>query len=290
MIEITGLCKSYDSFSLGPIDLHLKAGTAYGLVGPNGAGKSTLFRCIMGTVRKDNGLVRIGGKATAAGDGGWKQQIGYTGDYTPLFEHWTGAENLQAFSDYYQSWSEEKVEMLASRLDLDLSQAVGKYSTGQNTKLATILALAHNPDVLLLDEPANGLDPIARDVFMELLFEQMQNEDLTILYATHHISEIEHLADELIFISSGQILKQESTENLSESWRRITFRSCDEIGGLPNEVVRITQGQEYEVTSSDYQKTLRILERIGVESIETSKLTTEQICVHILKNTEDNIQ
>ena len=118
--------------------------------------------------------------------------------------YWTGARNLQAFSAYYPTWSAKTGQSLASRFDLDLSQVVKKYSTGQRTKLALILALAHNPELLLLDEPANGLDPVARDVFMEVLFEQMQNEELTLLYATHHVSDIEQLADQLIFLDAGR--------------------------------------------------------------------------------------
>jgi ABC-2 type transport system ATP-binding protein len=166
MLEIANLCKKYDQFSLGPIDLHLEPGSVHGLIGPNGAGKTTLYRCIIGTVRRNQGLVKVKGTLANADSGSWKQCIGYAGDCTPLFEHWTGARNLEAFAAYYQSWSEAKVQSLASRFELDLSQVAGTYSTGQRTKLAVILALAHSPDLLLLDEPASGLDPVARDEFM----------------------------------------------------------------------------------------------------------------------------
>ncbi len=287
MLEITNLCKKYDRFDLGPIDLHLEPGTVHGLIGPNGAGKTTMFRCIMGTVRRNQGLVKIGGVQADENSGSWKQRVGYAGDYTPLFEHWTGVKNLKAISAFYPTWSAKTVQTLASRFDLDLSQVVKKYSTGQRTKLALILALAHNPDLLLLDEPANGLDPVARDVFMEVLYERMQNEDLTLLFATHHVAEIERLADQLIFIGSGRILRHEVTENLVENWRKITFRTSSQIGEIPDEVSKISQGQEHEVTTSNFQTTLCFLEKLGVESIEINKLTTEQISVHILKTQMD---
>ena len=225
MLEITNLCKRYDGFALGPIDLTLERGTVHGLIGPNGAGKTTLYRSVMGTVRRDQGLVRVGGRPADASSGEWKRKIGYVGDYTPLFEHWSGARNLTAFAAFYDTWSEETAESLASRFEFDLSQKVSAYSTGQRTKLAIILALAHHPSLLLLDEPANGLDPVTRETFMEVLYEQMRNEDLTVLYATHHVSEIEHMVDQLIFISDGRILAHEPVDALVENWRKITFRT-----------------------------------------------------------------
>jgi ABC-2 type transport system ATP-binding protein len=284
MLEITNLCKRYDGFALGPIDLTLEPGTVHGLIGPNGAGKTTLYRSVMGTVRRDQGLVKVGGRRADASSGEWKQKIGYVGDYTPLFEHWSGARNLTAFAAFYDGWSEETAESLASRLELDLSKKVEAYSTGQRTKLAIILALAHHPSLLLLDEPANGLDPVTRDTFMEVLYEQMRNEDLTVLYATHHVAEIEHMVDQLIFISNGRILAHEPVDTLVENWRKITFRTSQPVGDVPYQVSRVREGDDHQVTTSSFQSALWFLESQGVECIETSKLTTEQICVHVLRN------
>ena len=121
VLDIENLCKKYESFRLGPIDMQLEEGTAYGLIGPNGAGKSTLFRCIIGTVRRNQGVIRINGSIADSGNGQWKQSIGYIGDYTPLFERWSGTRNLREFSKYYENWSDKDALAMASRLDLDLS-------------------------------------------------------------------------------------------------------------------------------------------------------------------------
>jgi ABC-2 type transport system ATP-binding protein len=284
MLEITNLRKKYDGFALGPIDLTLEPGTVHGLIGPNGAGKTTLYRSVMGTVRRDQGLVKVGGRPADASSGEWKRTIGYVGDYTPLFEHWSGARNLTAFAAFFDTWSEETAESLAARLELDLSQKVGAYSTGQRTKLAIILALAHHPSLLLLDEPANGLDPVTRATFMEVLYEQMRNEQLTVLYATHHVSEIEHMVDQLIFLSDGRVLAHEPVDTLVENWRRITFRTSQPIADVPYQVSRVRDGDDHQITTSSFQSALWFLESQGVERIETSRLTTEQICVHVLRN------
>ena len=284
MLEITNLCKSYKKFSLGPIDLKLEAGTTHGLVGANGAGKTTMFRCLMGTVRRGHGFLKVNGNIADDKSGSWKQSIGYVGDFTPFFEHWSGSRNLQALSAYYENWSDETVQSLASRFDLNLSQIVKHYSTGERSKLATIVAIAHQPALLLLDEPATGMDPVARSVFIDVLYEQMQNENLTLLYATHHVSEIENLADALIFIRAGRIIHHECQDNFVQEWRKITFRSAERIGEIPNQIFKVSHGQEYEVISDNYQNTLWFLEKSSAESIQVNRLATEEICVHILKN------
>jgi ABC-2 type transport system ATP-binding protein len=284
MLEINDLSKRYDAFTLGPIDLTLEPGTVHGLIGPNGAGKTTLFRSIMGTVRRDRGSVRIAGRPADPSSGAWRQGVGYVGDYTPLFDQWSGARNLRAFAAFYDGWSEERAASLASRLGLDLGRKAGAYSTGERTKLAVVLALAHRPGLLLLDEPANGLDPVTRETFMEILYEQMRNEELTMLYATHHVSEIEHMADQLVFIRDGRILAHEPVAALVENWRRITFRTSRPVGDIPYQVSRLREGDDHQVTTSRFESAVSFLESQGAERIETRKLTTEQICVHVLRN------
>ena len=283
MLNIGNLNKRYDSFSLGSIDLQLEEGSVYGLVGANGAGKTTLFRTVMGTVRRDAGHVSVMGKIADNNDGQWKQDIGYVGDYTPLFENSSGFRNLRMFGNFYENWSEDRARTIARRFDLDLQQKVKNYSTGQRTKFAITLALMHRPKLLLLDEPTAGLDPVSRDIFIEMLFEEIEQGGTTILYATQHVSEIEQLADEIIFLNSGQILRQDMKEDLVEHWRRITFRFSGDIGDIPNCVALKTYGLDFELVTDDHRAALDHLEKSGAESIAVSRLSIEQISVQILR-------
>jgi ABC-2 type transport system ATP-binding protein len=295
-LEIINLCKRYRGFGLGPIDFKLEPGTVHGLIGANGAGKTTLYRCLMGTVKKDQGIIKLNGQTVDDKAAQWKQAIGYVGDYTPLFENWSGARNLRTFARFYDHYDEELVQVLASKFDLNLDQIAHTYSTGQRTKLAIIHALSHGANFLLLDEPTSGLDPVSRDTFLEILHEQMGRQELTILYATHYVTEIEQVADQLLIIDKGRLLGHKIKEDLAQHWRKITFRSDRDLGELPNQVaLKVFSNdapgdaqrnftKDYEVISSNEKSTRLFLEHAGAQGIQASRLTIEQICVQILKN------
>jgi ABC-2 type transport system ATP-binding protein len=284
MLEVSQLTKSFKNFELGPIDLELEAGMVHGLIGPNGAGKSTLYRCIIGTVRRDWGSIRIAEKEADSRTAAWKNQIGYVGDCTPLFDHLSGAVNLALFSRFYQNWSHELAASLANRLELDLTAKAGEYSTGQRTKLSLIIAMAHRPSLLLLDEPANGLDPVVRATFMEVLYEQMQQEAFTMLYATHHVSEIERLADNLILLNDGKLLRRAAKEDLLENWRRLTFRAAKAPGAIPGQVSVVHDGLDYEVLSTSANDAIAFLAHTGAADVAETQLSLEDICVEILRH------
>ncbi len=284
MLEINQLQKTYGDFSLGPIDLSVEAGCALGLVGANGAGKTTLFRNLMGTVRKEAGTITLDEREASASSGEWKQKIGYVGDYSPFFDNWSGYKNLATIGRFYSSWSQEKAIQMAVRLNLDLSKKAKDYSTGNRTKLAIVAALSHNAKLLVLDEPSNGLDPVARDVFMEILHEHLESGDCALLYATHHIGEIENLADRLVFLSNGLVVKDAIKEDLAESWKRITFRAESAPENIPHVVSRKGDYPYHEIISKDGIETESYLRQHHVENLESSRLSIEKIAIEILKS------
>jgi len=282
-LTIQQLVKNYDSFSLGPIDLSIEPGCAAGLVGDNGAGKTTLFRCLMGTVRSDQGKIEVNGETAGQGAGQWRNHVGYVGDYHPFFDSWTGARNLFVLRRFYRDWDQQLAHDLAAKLGLDLNLKVKTYSTGQRTKLALIAALAHRPSLLLLDEPTNGLDPVAREAFLETLFSFVANGETALLYATHHTEEIEGLADRLIFMHQGQVIRDAIKEDLLESWRSLSFRSEQQLVDIPHALMTQSEPPYQQVISDDAQATVSYLQRMGIHDIEQIPMTAGQIAVRILR-------
>lgn len=289
MLEIRNLVKAYSGFSLGPLDLDIPAGCALGLVGANGSGKTTLFRSIMGIVKKNQGSISLEGNEASDAKVGFKDNIGYVGDYVPLMDSWTGSKNLEMFSTFYTQWSEQHAQDIARRLNLDLRTKVSNYSTGQRAKLGITIALAHKPKLLLLDEPTTGLDPISRDGFMDLLFEVAEREESAILYATHHIAEFERLADRFLFISEGQIVRDEIKEDLTEHWRRISFRFAGTFTEIPNVVQHKNEGEQHMLLSANSNETIAFLKSQGVDSIEASSVPVERIATEILRQSAREI-
>lgn len=284
LLRINQLQRNYSDFSLGPLNLEIQAGEVMGIVGANGAGKSTLFRLLMGLVRRHGGEVEIAGQPATNQTASWRELIGYVGDSTAFFDSWTGARNLQLLSRFYRNWSQELAEHMAARLELDLRRKVSSYSTGQRAKLAIVLALAHRPRLLFMDEAANGLDPVARETFIELLFEAMDSGDCALLYASHHVSEIESLIDRVVLLNKGHVLANALKEDLVEDWRKITFRSEKQLGDIPSTTSCHRDHPYVEIISSETDITLAWLAEQGIEDIQSSRLSLEKISVEILRN------
>ncbi len=284
LLRIDELVKTFGDFALGPISLQVDVGSSVGLIGANGAGKTTLFRTIMGTLRRQQGSISVSGGEITPDEASWKNQVGYVGDYTPLFDNWTGYKNLSAYSRFYPNWSNKIAEGAAKKLNLDLNKKVKTYSTGQRTKFAITLALAHQARLLILDEPTSGLDPVSRDVFMEILFEFLADENVALIYATHHISEIDQLADRLVFMSEGQLICDEIKEDLAENWRRVTYRSEFPPANIPNYISQKGEHPYYELITDDGNNAMQFLTDAGATNIEGSRLSIEKIAVEILKN------
>jgi ABC-2 type transport system ATP-binding protein len=282
-LKIEDLVKTYPGFRLGPLTLDLDPGVVLGYIGPNASGKTTTFRCLTGMTRIDRGSVEVFGHENKPNETQWKHDIGYVGDRHAFFERWTGRANLAFRAGFYPAWSQAMAEDLARRFECPLDQKAKDMSSGNRVKLSLISALAHSPRLLVLDEPTAGLDPVVRKEVLDVLFEVLEDGEHSILYATHILTDISRLADELAFLVNGKLLQRSSKDDLLEKWRRVTFRLAGEAAGVEGAVAARREGDDHQVISLDWEKTLDALSARGAAAVEATRMNIDEIAVEILK-------
>ncbi len=281
------LTKCFEGFQLGPLDLVLEPGTVLALIGPNGAGKTTTLNCMAGLVVPDEGGTEIFGAAVHPTRPAYRRDLGYLGEESGFFLRWTAGRNLDYLAKLMPGWSHERAHRLAERFGLPLGKAVNKLSRGNRTKLALVAAMAHGPRLLLLDEPTAGLDPVVRSEVLDVLWEITEDGEHAVLYSTHVLSDISRLADELAFLRDGQIVLRTGRDELSEHWRRVSFRLPDDSVELTGVVEHRRVRAEHQVITRDADTTLQQLGELGAEAVEVSRMSVDEIAVQILKEGHD---
>jgi len=188
------------------IDLAVPEGAVVGLVGRNGAGKSTLMRCLLGLATPDEGEARLLGEPSLALTDAVRERLGYAAQTPDLFPRLNGREHLEEMAAVYPGVDLPAAIALAARLDLPLGKRADELSLGDQQKLAVVLALAHDPDLLLLDEPVASLDPISRRDFMRALFAlRRKPEPRTVLVSSHLLSDLERVVSHVLFLREGRV-------------------------------------------------------------------------------------
>ncbi len=281
--RLRGLTKRFPGFELGPLDLVLEPGTVLVLVGPNGAGKTTTLNCMAGLMVPDEGGTEIFGAPVDPARPAYRRDMGYVGEESGFFRRWTVAKNLDYLAHYLPGWSTDRARQLADRFALPLNKPVKDLSRGNRTKLALVAALAPGPRLLLLDEPTSGLDPVVRSEVLDVFWEITEDGEHAVLYSTHALSDISRLADELVFLRDGQLVLRTGRDELSERWRRVSFRLQDEVVELPGVVEHRVVRAEHQVITQDAPATLERLSELGAEAVEVARLSVDEIAVQILK-------
>jgi len=282
--KITELTKSFPEFKLGPLDLELEPGVVLGYVGPNGSGKTTTMHCMVGLIKADAGTTEIFGKVNDPNKPEWKLDIGYIGDKHVFYENWTGQKNLDFLSQFYPDWDNKLAADLAKRFEVPLQKRAKDLSSGNRVKLSLIGALAHQPKLLILDEPTSGLDPVVRTEFLDVLFEVVESGERAIFYSTHILSDISRIADELAFINEGNIMLRTAKEDLTDNWRRISFKLSSGNNEFSETVLIECEGANYKVVSKDFKATINHLKQLGADNIQEARMSVDEIAVQILKN------
>ena len=228
-VDVMGLTLAYRAGAavLNGLDWRLLPGQVIGLLGRNGAGKTTLLEALLGLREPQAGTVRLFGQDARELDDAARARIGYVPQHSDLFESFTALQLLDYFKSFYPRWNTAKVEGLLSRWEVDRHQRIGKLSGGQQQRLSIIRALAHDPDLLVLDEPVAGLDPAARRDFLSELVEQVIERGTTVVFSTHILSDLERVAFHMAFLRDGRIALQAPLDELLDEVRLFTGSTAE---------------------------------------------------------------
>lgn len=211
-IKIENLSKKYEDFELKDVSFNVPCGSIVGLIGENGAGKSTTIKAILDLTEKESGVVEILGSATL--DKETKEHIGVVFEGNNFPEELNAKELNNVLKNIYKYWNEEKFYGLLYDFKLPIQKKIKDYSRGMKMKLAILVALSHGTKLLILDEATNGLDPIIREEILDILLDFIQDETHTVLFSSHITSDLEKIADYIVFIKNGTVFLNASKDEL----------------------------------------------------------------------------
>ena len=287
VLEIQNLTKYYGKIKgVENLSLQLEEGEIFGFIGPNGAGKSTTIRSIMNLINKTKGKVLIKGKEFNKNDIKIKEKIGYLPSEIYLYDDLTVKQMLDYHESFYKKDIHKRRVELVKVLQLDEKKNIEDLSLGNLKKLGIVLALMHEPKILILDEPTSGLDPIMQNVFYDLLKEE-KKKGTTIFYSTHILSEVSKICDRVGIIKEGQLIKIEEMEELSK--KNLTF-----VKITSSEIKEIIEDLNIEVISEDensikfannmqHNELIKRLAKYNIEKILIEEATLEDMFLHYYK-------
>lgn len=274
-IEIKNITKSFDNFSLGPINLNVPRGCMVGYIGENGAGKSTTLKIILGLVHPDSGEIKIFGKDVKECSTEIMNKIGVVFDDINIPGEMKIREVGKMCKLSFNTWQEKEFNDYLIRFNLPSDQLVKELSRGMKMKLSLSIALSHKAELLILDEATSGLDPVVRDEILDILLDFLQDENHTVLISSHILSDLEKAADYIAFLHKGKILFVEEKDILVEK-----YALCQ----LDNETIKNIDpkaivGRRKHAFGQD----LLVIRDFMPKGIKLSKPTIEDIMVYIVK-------
>lgn len=279
-IEIKDLTKKYDNkFELGPINIDIPSGCIIGLIGENGAGKTTLIKSLLSIIKPNKGTINIFEKDTNKYEASIKEDIGVVLD-DMFFPEILNAKDLNIImKDLYKNWNPDLYNKYLEDFKLPNDKKIKEMSKGMRKKLEIAVALSHKPKLLILDEPTSGLDPVVRSEVLDIFLKFIEDEEHTILLSTHITSDLEHIADEIIFIDKGKLLLQENRDELLDNYGILKCNIEDFSKIDKHDIIRYKkQKYNYEILISNKNKLSKKYKDYVID-----KITLEDLMVLMIK-------
>lgn len=284
IIEMQNITKTLGSFHLDLNELNVQQGYITGFIGENGSGKTTTIKLLMNMLFADSGHIRILGMDMPEQATTIKQSIGYMGDQMGYPEKLRLRQLKNCIASFYSKWDEKLYQKYIQHFQLDENKRYSDLSKGMRKQFDLIMALSHHPQLLLLDEPTANLDPLARDQFLDILLDQMDHDDLSVFFSTHITSDLDKVADDIIFLHHGHLLMTDTRDHLLETHRLVRGKSSLLIPEVERTLVHAQRSSfGFEGLCSDWQRTYELL---GDEAIY-ERASLEDIFIHYVARSQD---
>lgn len=256
MLDIKNLQRKIDGVTIiKSVTAQVKAGDVIALLGKNGAGKTTLLETLLGFSFPSFGGVQLWGENATEMKGDIKQRIGFVPQQDELLAGFNGREHIDLFKAFRKTWNGELVDRLVAEWLIPMDIAARKMSVGQRQKLSILLAIAHEPELLILDEPVASLDPVARRQFLQQLVDIAADENRAIIFSSHIVSDMERVANQVWMLQNGELSYQGGLDELKESIARLTINAKEDLPvnlGLHHVVKQRIQGKQAWVTLKNW--------------------------------------
>lgn len=281
-IKITNLNKKYTNFELKIDNLEIESGRIIGIVGENGAGKTTLIKSILGIIKPEYEEIKIFDKDINTNEKEIKENIGVVLDNMYFPEILSPKDINTIMKDIYKSWNTETFNKYMNEFNIPLNKQIKDLSKGMRKKLEIATSLTHHPKLLILDEPTSGLDPIIRNEVLEIFQDFIKDEEHTIILSTHITSDLEHIADTIIFIDNGQIKLNELKDEIIDNYG-ILKCNLEDITKIDKEdiITKRKNKYNYEILIKDKSKLSKKYKNYIID-----KITIEDLMLLMIKGEE----
>lgn len=289
MISIKNVSKYYGKFkALDNVSIEIPKGSIHGIIGENGAGKTTLIHCLTGIYKCDEGDISYDGERVYDNPA-VKANIGYVADSCSYFPNAGIKEMVRFYKGMYPTFSEEEFERLNNIFKLDTSRKVKQLSKGMQMRLALMLNISIHPSALILDEPTSGLDALAKKQVMDILIEEADKRECTIVISSHHLSELEKLCDSITMLENGSVLFNSGVEDIKDRVVKLqaVFRNEADISNIEGVLNLEKIGSIYYIITDKYGSELENeLYSKGAELVERIGMSLEEIFIYTSEGRE----
>ena len=276
-------CRFKNKVALDGVTLEMQSGRVFGLVGENGAGKTTLMKHLLGSLTPQSGEVRVLDHEPVRDPVSVLARVGYMSEDRDLPRWMRLNELLRYTAAFFPDWDQDYAESMLAQFDLDPASRVRTLSRGELAKASLLLALAHRPPLLLLDEPSSGLDAVSRRDILAVVVRSVAEEGRTVVFSSHLLDEVERVADDVAMIHHGKVVLNDTMDNIRANHQRRVVRFSENMDAFPECACALHaegEGRDWSVTThGEAAETRASLEALGAKIVEETSPTLEALFV-----------